>query len=123
MSTFKASIAIASILTLSAGVTFADNLHPLAAQQPKTGSSANPGAASAAPGQTGSNVLSSCGSTEPAYFSVGAGAKSNVGVGSPFSTATKKYAGNPGNPATNPNAVAQYDNACAQAAAHSGQLP
>jgi hypothetical protein len=42
--------------------------------------------------------------------------------GSPFNPdVTKTYAGNPGNPATNPNAVSQYDNACAQAALH--QMP
>jgi hypothetical protein len=69
------------------------------------------------PGQTGSNVLSSCGATP--FPSIGAGAKTTTGVGSPFNPdATKKYAGNPGNPATNPKAVSQYDNACAQAASH-----
>ena len=36
--------------------------------------------------------------------------------------APTKYAGNPGNPVTNPKAVAQYDNACAQAALHA-QMP
>jgi hypothetical protein len=36
---------------------------------------------------------------------------------------SKKYAGNPGNPATNDNAVSQYDNACAQAALHATQPP
>jgi hypothetical protein len=47
----------------------------------------------------------------------------NTGNGSPFNpNVTKTYAGNPGNPATNPNAVAQYDNACAQASEHS-QMP
>lgn len=116
MSSVKASIAIASILTLSAGVTFADDLHKLV---PSLNS--NPGAASAAPGQTGSNVLSSCGATS--FPSLGAGAKANTGSGSPFNASvTKTYAGNPGNPATNPKAVSQYDNACAQAALH-GQLP
>jgi hypothetical protein len=44
-------------------------------------------------------------------------------MGSPFNPdVTKTYAGNAGNPATNPNAVSQYDNACAQAAVHS-QVP
>jgi len=117
MRSFKVSIAIAScVMTLSAGVAFADDLHNLVPNP-----NLNPGAASAAPGQTGSNVLSSCGPTS--FFSIGAGAKSNAGNGSPFNpSVTKKYAGNPGNPATNPNAVSQYDNACAQAALHS-QLP
>jgi hypothetical protein len=111
-----ATVAIAAcVLTLSAGVAFADNLHTLVPSP-----NANPGAASAAPGQTGSNVLSSCGATS--FFSIGAGAKSNTGSGSPFNpSVTKKYAGNLGNPATNDNAVSQYDNACAQAAQH--QLP
>jgi hypothetical protein len=78
----------------------------------------NPSASSAAPGQTGSNVLASCGATD--YFSIGADAKSSTGGGSPFNpNAIKKYAGNAGSPATNPNAVSQYDNACAQAALHS----
>jgi len=117
MRSFKVAIAIASCaLTLSAGVAFADDLHNLIPNP-----NLNPGAASAAPGQTGSNVLASCGATS--YFSIGAGAKSTDGGGSPFNpNATKKYAGNPGNPATNPKAVSQYDNACAQAALHS-QLP
>jgi hypothetical protein len=98
------------VLTLSAGVAFADNLHTLVPN-----SNLNPAASSAAPGQTGSNVLSSCGPTS--FFSIGAGAKTNTGAGSPFNpSVSKKYAGNPGNPATNPNAVSQYDNACAQAA-------
>jgi hypothetical protein len=44
----------------------------------------------------------------------------NGGNGAPFNPmVSKKYAGNPGNPATNDNAVSQYDNACAQAALHS----
>jgi hypothetical protein len=51
------------------------------------------------------------------------GAKSTGGKGSPFNASVAKtYAGNPGNPATNPKAVAQYDNACAQAASHA-QMP
>jgi hypothetical protein len=118
MSSFKATIAIASILTLSAGVTFANDLHNIVLPGPT-----NPGSATAAPGQTGSNVLSSCGPTSP-FQSLGNGAKVNAGSGSPFNpSVTKTYAGNPGNPATNPKAVAQYDNACAQAALHAGQLP
>jgi hypothetical protein len=114
----QVSIAIAScVLTLSAGVAFADNLHLLIPSDNQ-----NPGAATAAPGQTGSNVLSSCGATS--FFSIGAGAKSTTGGSSPFNAgATKKYAGNPGNPATNPKAVSQYDNACAQAYEHSLRVP
>jgi hypothetical protein len=107
------SFAIAScVLALSAGAAFANDLHRLVPSNNQ-----NPLAASAAPGQTGSNVLSSCGATS--YFSIGANAKMTAGNGSPFNpSATKKYAGNPGNPATNPKAVSQYDNACAQAALH-----
>jgi hypothetical protein len=45
--------------------------------------------------------------------------KTTSGTGSPFNpSATKEYAGNSGNPATNPKAVSQYDNACAQAQLH-----
>ena len=114
MRSLRVSIAIAScIIALTAGMAFADNLHNLVPNP-----NLNPGAASAAPGQTGSNVLSSCGPTS--FPSLGAGAKVNGGNGAPFNpTASKKYAGNPGNPATNDNAVSQYDNACAQAALHS----
>lgn len=116
MRSFKMSVAIASAaLTLSAGMAYADNLHLLVPTP-----NANPGAATAAPGQTGSNVLASCGATS--FFSIGADAKVTGGNGSPFNPdVTKTYAGNPGNPATNPVAVSQYDNACAQAALH--QMP
>jgi hypothetical protein len=112
-----ASLTIGACLVLpSAGVAFADDLHNLVPSP-----NLNPGAASAAPGQTGSNVLASCGPTS--FPSLGAGAKSNAGSGSPFNpSVTKKYAGNAGNPATNANAVSQYDNACAQAALHA-QMP
>src|SRR5260370_34595572 len=75
MRSFKVSIAIAiasCVVALSAGVPFADDLHNLVPNP-----NLNPGAASAAPGQTGSNVLSSCGPTS--FFSIGAGAKSNAG--------------------------------------------
>lgn len=113
MRSFKASIAITScLLTLLPGAVFADNLHTMI-PSPNN----NPAASSAAPGQTGSNVLASCGATN--YFSIGAGAKTSNAGGSPFNPqAVKKYAGNAGNNATNPNAVSQYDNACAQAALH-----
>ena len=116
MRSFKVPIAITScVLTLLPGAAFADNLHNLIPSP-----NLNPAAATAAPGQTGSNVLASCGATD--FFSIGAGAKTSTGAGSPFNPdATKKYAGNPGNPATNPVAVSQYDNACAQAALH--QMP
>ena len=98
-------------LTLLSGMAFATDLHNLIPPN-----NLNPGAATAAPGQTGSNVLASCGAT-PLYFSIGADAKTSTGIGSPFNPdATKKYAGNTGSPATNPKAVSQYDNACAQAA-------
>ena len=114
MRSFKHSIAIGScLLTFLPGAVFADNLHTMIPSP-----NANPGAATAAPGQTGSNVLASCGATT--FFSIGAGAKTSTGGGSPFNpNAVKKYAGNPGSPATNPVAVSQYDNACAQAALHS----
>jgi hypothetical protein len=113
MKAMIASLTFGACLLLPAGVAVAVDLHNLAPSP-----NLNPGAASAAPGQTGSNVLASCGATD--YFSIGAGAKANSGNGSPFNpTVAKKYAGNPGNPATNPNAVSQYDNACAQAYMHS----
>ncbi len=114
---FKVPVAITTcVLMLLPGVVFATDLHNLIPNP-----NPNPGAATAAPGQTGANVLSSCGPTD--FFSIGAGAKSNNGSGSPFNASvTKTYAGNPGNPATNPKAVSQYDNACAQAALHS-QVP
>jgi hypothetical protein len=113
MRSLKVSIAITScVLTLLPAVVLANDLHKLVPSP-----NPNPGAASAAPGQTGSNVLSSCGPTS--FPSLGAGAKSTTGNGSPFNpSVTKTYAGNPGNPATNPKAVSQYDNACAQAALH-----
>ena len=118
------SFAIAScVLTLSTGVAFANDLHPFVPL-----GVGNPLAASAAPGQTGSNVLASCGPTM-GYFSIGsqAGGKANSGKGSPFSGATKGYAGNPGTPSLahsqSGNAVSQYDNACAQAALHQGFVP
>jgi hypothetical protein len=116
MKSFRISIAIAAgMLALSTGAAFADNLHNLVPSP-----NDNPGAATAAPGQTGSNVLASCGPTD--FFSIGNGAKVTSGNGSSFNPdATKTYAGNPGNPATNPIAVSQYDNACAQAALH--QMP
>lgn len=109
----RSLIAITSCaLTLLPVLAFADNLHPMVPNP-----NANPGAATAAPGQTGSNVLASCGATP--FPSLGAGAKTSTGNGSPFNPdVTKTYAGNPGNPATNPKAVSQYDNACAQAALH-----
>ena len=125
----KGSITIAScVLTLSVGTALAKDLHVTNPNPPAS-------AASAAPGQTGSNVLASCGPTEPTSLSVGSingvPAKMTTGVGSPFNpSATKTYAGNTGNPpgnptlAKNPIAVSQYDNACAQAALRKGaQLP
>jgi hypothetical protein len=117
MRSLTVSIAIASCaLTLGAGVAFAEDLHGMVPSP-----NLNPGAATAAPGQTGSNVLASCGATS--FFSIGAGAKSNTGMNSPFNPGApaKRYAGNTrtqGNPTPpkSPNAVSQYDNACAQAA-------
>lgn len=114
MRSLTISIAVAAgALAFSAGAAFADNLHNLVPSP-----NLNPGAATAAPGQTGSNVLSSCGPTD-GFSSIGNNAKSNTGAGSPFNAnVTKTYAGNLGNPATNPKAVSQYDNACAQASFH-----
>jgi hypothetical protein len=135
MRSFKVSTAIACcVLAFSAGVAFADDLH----KQPTSTSTlmANPAAGTGAPGQTGSNFLSSCGATSTLpvpYYSIGSvnpsGSpegpgvpKVTSGMNSPFNPgATKTYAGNTGNPATNPKAVSQYDNACAQAYLH--QLP
>jgi hypothetical protein len=114
-----ATVAIAScVLTLSAGVAFAGNIHDITGM----------------PGQTGSNVLSSCPNGLPLLYGGPSVAKTNTGTESPFNplapvcpsctTASKKYAGNPGNNATNPKAVSQYDNACSQAALRQGaQLP
>lgn len=103
MKRLVATLAIAACMLLpSVGAAFADNLHTFTGM----------------PGQTGSNVFASCGPTS-IPGSLGNGAKLSAAPGSPFNpNATKKYAGNPGNPATNPNAVSQYDNACAQAALH-----
>ena len=105
------------LLALSGGVTFADNLHKQIPNFP----TATPNGT----GQTGSNVLSSCGAG--GFTSLGTSStKTNPLVngsgsapGSPFNqSVSKKYAGNPGNKATNPKAVAQYDNACAQSQLH-----
>ena len=111
------SVAITSgVLTLVPEKAYAVNLHRLVPTP-----NPNPAASTAARGQTGANVLSSCGPTN--FPSIGNGAKLNAGNGSPFNPAvTKTYAGNAGNPATNPKAVSQYDNACAQAASHSHLL-
>src|SRR5262245_49567586 len=98
MKSLMGSVAVgACLLTLSAGVAFADNLHI------STGTS----------GQTGSNVPSGA----DCESGLGAGAKSNPGKVSPFGGGNDHYAGED-NPATNPKAVSQYDIACAQAAAH-----
>ena len=115
MRNLKVSIVTTSCaLALLPGMAFATDLHNLVPPV-----NLNPGAATAAPGQVGSNVLASCGATP--YFSIGADAKMSTGIGSPFNpNATKKYAGNTGNNATNPKAVSQYDNACAQAALPNG---
>jgi hypothetical protein len=124
MRSSNVSIAIAAcVLALSAGAAFANDLHPFVPF-----GAGNPLAVSAAPGQTGSNVLSSCGSTTAlGYNSIGSqlGGKTNSGANSPFNpnAPAKHYAGNTGNPATNPNAVSQYDNACAQASLHAGFVP
>src|SRR5262245_31181670 len=98
------SVAVgACLLALSAGVAFADNLHRRTATT----------------GQTGSNVFADC-EKIPELFP-GAVAKTNPGTGSPFGPNGNDHYAGEDNPATNPKAVSQYDNACAQAAAH--QLP
>jgi hypothetical protein len=53
------------------------------------------------------------------------GGKSNSGANSPFNSSApaKHDAGNPGNNATNDNAISQYDHACAQASLHAGFVP
>jgi len=117
------------LLALSAGVAFAANLKDLG---PNTGTVFTPNGT----GQTGSNVLSNCNPSPmpPPSTSFGAmmtpGSSGSAGNpagtnGSPFNanlTVPKKYAGNPGSPTltngASSNAVAQYDNACAQHALH-----
>jgi hypothetical protein len=109
------------LLALSAGVAFADNLHPLVAPVDSNGT-----------GQTGSNVLSSCGGTLLGMPESSPGGGN--GTNSPFnlSAPSKTYAGNCGSPtqpstcpgglgpsnANRNTAVSQYDNACAQQALH-----
>jgi hypothetical protein len=116
------------LLALSAGVALATDLHNPANTMGFTTTPLQ--------GQTGSNVLSNCGAAPGT--ALGAGAKSNTGVGSPIgpNANSKAYAGNAGNP-TFPgsttisagNAIlnsnrskdvsfAQYDNSCAQAQVH-----
>jgi hypothetical protein len=106
------------LLALSAGVAFATNLHDPANTMGFSTTELQ--------GQTGSNVLSSCGLVGgmPALGSSSTKTNSLVNgsgsaPGSPFNqSVSKKYAGNPGNNATNPKAVSQYDNACAQSQLH-----
>jgi hypothetical protein len=116
MRSARVSIGMAfCMLALSAGVALADDLHRTTIVPGVSGSGM--------PGQTGSNVFASCGATNISP-TLGNGAKVNLNPNSdsPFNpNATKVYAGNAGNPATNPKAVSQYDNACAQAALH--QMP
>jgi hypothetical protein len=115
---------VVCLLALSAGVAFADNLHPLAQQLGSPNGT----------GQVGSNVLSSC--SPGGITSLGTGASpGNAGSanGSPFNlNVTKNYAGNCGSPtapstcpggaghsnANRNTAVSQYDVACAQQQLH-----
>ena len=119
------------LLALSGGVAFADNLHPLVTSPPPGFNSFT-----STTGQTGSNVFANCNPSPmpPPSTSFGAtmtpGSSGSAGNpagtnGSPFNanlTVPKKYAGNPGSPTltngASSNAVAQYDNACAQHALH-----
>ena len=118
------------LLALSAGVAFADNLHPTAQANGTTNGT----------GQVGSNVLSSCSpsmipnSIGLGFSPGGSGSANNpAGTnGSPFNlSVAKTYAGNCGsptqpstcpggtqNPANKNTAVAQYDVACAQQSLH-----
>ena len=126
------TLVIASfVLTLSAGVAFADDLHQFLPFASTPNPNVNPLLGTGAPGQTGSNAIASCGPTV-GYNSIGSVSpgpqsppKSNSGANSPFNPGApaKHYAGNTGNPATNPKAVSQYDNACAQASLHAGFMP
>src|SRR5262245_45044969 len=113
MRDFIGSVAVgACLLALSAGVAFATNLH-----DPTNTAGFNNGGVPIQ-GQTGSNVLADCHVVGSLGSGVnGSGAKMNGGTNSPFNpnAPEKRYAGSPGNPATNPKAVSQYDNACAQA--------
>jgi hypothetical protein len=120
------------LLALSAGVAFADNLHPTAQANGTTNGT----------GQVGSNVLSSCSpsmipnSIGLGFSPGGSGSANNpAGTnGSPFNlSVTKNYAGNCGSPtapgaptcpsagqssANRNTAVSQYDIACAQQSLH-----
>lgn len=98
------------LLALCTGVAFADNLHTM----------------SGVSGQSGSNVISSCGPANPPFIGQGftPGNSGSAMMGSPFNeNVAKKYAGNPGSPTTtngaNAHAVSQYDVACAQQQLHS----
>ena len=111
------------LLALSAGVAFADNLH-------NPSINGTPSGTPTLKGQTGTGstpTVSGCsgGTSIDSTFKPNNGALGQTGsaaltvaIGSPFSSVAKTYAGNPGNPATNPIAHAQYDNACAQQQLH-----
>jgi hypothetical protein len=99
------------LLTLSAGVAFADNLHN------------QPGVSPKGPTGTGSSgmVTASCGG---GMNTIGGGAKTNSGVSSPFNLTSptgggnKVYAGAGAGNSNNSSGFSnsQYDNACAQQA-------
>src|SRR5262249_42826430 len=132
MKNHMTSVAVGACLLLSsAGVAFADNLHPFTI----TGT-----------GQPGSNNGIACNGGSPTNPDIGPGPGGSVNAmnpsgtnGSPFNTSVPKaYAGNQGNPtfagspgvpaghsnANRDHAVSQYDVACAQHFLHSGgQLP
>jgi hypothetical protein len=96
------------LLTLSAGVAFAIDLH----KQPGVSTTGQTGTGSSG------TVTASCGG---GTNTIGGGPSLNSGAGSPFnlSLPPKKYAGaGAGNSASNPKANSQYDNACAQAQLH-----
>jgi hypothetical protein len=119
------------LLALSGGVAFANNLHALVANPPPPLPGNPPLIVTPNnTGHTGSDLFANCAGTasgpnQTTSFGTGstpgqsANAMNKAGTnGSPFSSVAKTYAGNPGNPATNPIAHAQYDNACSQATLH-----
>ena len=106
------------LLTLSAGVAFATNLHDGMTNTTGVSTTGQTGTQTSSLGvTTGKPTIAGCGSGP-----VGMGAKTNGGVGSPFNAITggnKKYAGaGAGNSSANAGANSQYDNACAQAQLH-----
>jgi hypothetical protein len=115
------------LLTLSAGVAFANDIHTVTVGGVTTtvtsGGHTGTGSNTTSSNGTTGTPIAGCGTPAPTAV-LGAGAKMNPGNGSPFNpdvvagTVTKTYAGSGVGNLSNPNANSQYDNACAQAAAH-----